>query len=365
MKKFLILILAVALLTLSAGTAMAAVQWVHGNFATNSSGCAQCHVTHAANVASLLKLTSGTNTQSTFCVQCHSMGAGSPYDVDKGIILKTGVGEDADGYIAGWGTVANRVYSYAGGFQKSWDFVSGTMKDTTSVHGVENYDLADASHFMTMGGTGVLTAATVPGGADLTASGTFKCGSCHDPHAGGPSAPNPRLLKVVLPADSTGRYVYFENADSTSWDSNGIRRETAYGKGWNEWCGGCHNVFASAGDRAGHDTAQSSKNPNSKYMHAMGIVVNTVAGDGVATDMGTGTPVAAGSTGNKELLCVSCHKAHGTSAYMDSNADSFVRYDGSYQDNTGTTHSVLLRLDNRDVCYKCHGAATKNTYTLW
>jgi predicted CXXCH cytochrome family protein len=83
------------------------------------------------------------------------------------------------------------------------------------------------------------------------------------------------------------------------------------------------------------------------YMHTSGDVLRA------STD-GTSIPTAAGMTAPTSVgrTCVACHVAHGTTAQMTTIAGQanqvFVE--------TGVSSSVLLRMDNRSLCLRCHAS---------
>ena len=90
MKKVIItLVLTVVYVLAFAGIAFAAnfpapFTKTHYGFSASTEGCAGCHVTHTATAAKLLRT---GNTQTGFCYMCHGPNsAGSPYDVEQGLI---------------------------------------------------------------------------------------------------------------------------------------------------------------------------------------------------------------------------------------------------------------------------------------
>ena len=88
-----------------------------------------------------------------------------------------------------------------------------------------------------------------------------------------------------------------------------------------------------------------------KYRHAMGIRV--AAG---STTLPLANTQPTDNPGENLLVCLTCHFAHGTDKTTSPTA--WHRDDGS-SPATGSG-SALLRMNNRDVCYNCHGAAVKN-----
>ncbi|KNZ71005.1 putative multiheme cytochrome c [Thermincola ferriacetica] len=350
MKKLVLISLVAGLITLMvSANAFAEEPYYHGDFAADTTGCAKCHVTHAGAAKALL--IAGPK-QTDFCYYCHNGILKSPYDAENGQI-ETSTGLHA---------------SLAGGFLKTFDFdnkVYGTDDSntanyvySTSVHGVENYDSNDW-----------LNGVQIPGGSN-TLTGDFRCGSCHDPHAGGtyPAAGvMPRLLKKTLPAAN------LNPADHQDWEFTAVAASTTggfkskvvtdYGVNAGVWCAGCHDLF----NQTAHNAGQTQETITGKYMHRMNFVIN--ASQVTNIQHATIDKLAlADNAGAKTLTCLTCHRAHGTASSVNAGlvfprAASYLHGDGTAASNTQRS-SVLLREKNRDVCYDCHGAAQYNTPTL-
>jgi len=379
MKKLaLITVLAACGLFLMASMAFALVDpYVHGDFATNSKGCADCHVTHAAVAQKLLN--AGNGTQTSFCIACHGNGAtGSPFDVFNGLILEDASFNAATGNVPApgdWDTAAASA-SYAGGFNFAYNFgdtanpADGTVAfDTvTSMHNVRgsatNFgNLANITSYQYDDGD------IIPGSNNIEMD--FECGSCHDPHAGGTynddqADKNPRLLKEVLPASGDTRRVQMVINQSENM-------VTRYTSGFNDWCGGCHDIFNTTEAGSGR-TGYDKTNGRYAYMHKFGVTVDATKW---ATDATVTTPYKVewmpleNSGVPYDISCITCHRAHGSSAEAQPASwdryDQYKGYDGTAQTISGTTvannagsGSALLRLKQRDVCYYCHGAAEFN-----
>jgi predicted CXXCH cytochrome family protein len=363
MKKSMLLIIMVVvgvmIMALPAGAAYFSIQ-THGGWTTSTAGCADCHTTHAAAAAFLL---SAGPTQTDACYACHGPGAlASPYDVVNGAMSTDYIYTDTPRTT--WGS--NIFGSYAGGFNKGFDFQNATdgavghpdvaqtdlatnFVASTSAHNVEEpagtYSAKDIP-----GATWHDEAVHIPGGSvpTSTTDGQFKCGSCHDPHGGALSNAKGRLLKKTLPA-AAGLTVDFDVADAVNTSTYRIDH---YPETINAWCAGCHDYFDAA-DAAGHTALDGH------YRHPMGI---TVTQDGADVSIAKGTPLADG-TDHGALTCFSCHRAHGTQATVSGAAASFNRYNADA--GATATGSALLRLKERDTCYNCHGAATLNTWTYY
>lgn len=362
MKKIL---LTVAMMFLLVTGAEAATK-VHTGFSTDSSGCAACHITHAANAKKLL-LTG--NNQTEFCYACHGTAKpGSPYDVLNGAVLDgTAKFDYTANPIAAWDTLDTIRPSFSGGFAKTFDFqthgdilldpleVGGAMfLGSSSAHSVEA---------ITVGGQSAWNSTNkIPGGTVAVVGDLFTCSSCHDPHGydaedtdgAGAITANARLLRHKLPkytaTPASGNVNLTVDISGANGD-DGTLRVTGYPDATiNRWCAGCHDLL-DVGKNAGVD-----KDTDTRFRHAMGLALPTTAG--VNTSMANGTPLA---TGDK-LVCTSCHRAHGTGATMTTVANNWTGQD--YQNlanaNVAKSGSALLRLKNRDVCYNCHKEASQN-----
>lgn len=360
-KSILMVILAVLVLLVTALSANAAVEpYYHGEFADDTTGCAKCHVTHAGSAAALLV---DGPTQTDFCLYCHGDNLKSPYNA-------------ADGKIT---TATGFKASVSGGFEFSYDFDNAAYDEVdganaanylpvTSMHGVETYDNDDWT-----GGT------QIPGGADASnLVGNFRCGSCHDPHAGGAYTPGngsimPRLLKTELPAATLNVADHDDwtfTAVADSWDQGTgeaqykTRVTTGYGDNAGVWCAGCHDLFnqtaADAGQTPVNDAGSGVTN---RYMHRMNFTIDNDAEGVQAIDAASANVQRiALSVGNK-LTCLTCHRAHGTSITVTNDPvwNRAATYKNSAGGTSATSNStVLLREENRDVCFHCHGAAENN-----
>lgn len=315
----------------------------HGDYTSNSQTCGSCHLTHGAQTAMLLAY---GPTETDFCYFCHgknSMGR-SNYDVETGIVT---------------GNDGVKRPSYAGGFMKSVDpskpeTVNGQVYtyENTSVHSIEKA--------CRMGTISEQVNGDIPGGMKSW-TGSFTCGSCHDPHAGGkyPSTPyrNPRLLRKTL-LDETVRTVYM------SIDYSNTNLPLAYGAGFNQWCGGCHDLFNTEGAERTGSTAFSYHGMD-MFRHKVGVYIPDRQ---FSTSLLDGLPIPTDTKGQTEgtpqwrLDCLTCHRAHGTSVNVSVGFKRFERYNSvdSYSDDQ--QQSALLRLPEREACYKCHGSAEFNVY---
>lgn len=256
-----------------------------------------CAGCHVTHAAPGAKLLFRAGSATAFCLACH--GAGGP---GSKLDVETGTN---------WGYSGGKPTT-GGGFGTGF----------TSVH---NLDYAGP----------------VPGGGSPV-SGGLQCGSCHNPHG----TQNARLLREkVNGVDLSAVVVRMEKDPETE-------QVTAYVSGINEWCAACHPRF-NRGEGAGRSLTPG----DTRYRHPMGVAVTLPPADGVnffGGDMEKGTPLESG-----KLSCLSCHRAHGTKAQMTGFWTAFIGW--LREDGTISKSSALLRLDNRGVCFNCHGAAQYNS----
>lgn len=294
---------------------------VHGDFSATTDACAGCHVAHAAPGPSLMK----SATQTELCFLCHGYGATlSPFDVQRGLFLN---------YVS-----AQWENSSAGGFSEFGGL------PVTSRHNVEGFGSANENSFDSIlpGFTGVL-----PGGSsELTGRG-LQCSACHEPHGG---TRNVRLLRTH----------FFTGAqDKNVRATTGANKIISYDQGFAEWCSACHNRFL-VGKGAGH--TGHVFNDVATFRHAVNVSIADVATVNDRTI--DGTPLQTGrhsaeSSDKNTLVCISCHRAHGTSAVATGHAGTWRR-DTDSMEGTSGSGSALLRMSNRGVCWNCHGAADRN-----
>ncbi|MEW6182844.1 MAG: cytochrome c3 family protein [Bacillota bacterium] len=363
----------ISLLALLFFTALAvpAFAWTHGQFSATTDACAGCHIAHAAEAPKLLK---AGPTQAQFCFLCHGDGCSSaPYDVKDGetrAVVGGGVYASTAGGFVNEFIDANSNYQVDAGEIKpvtSRHSVWGLPGETGGVIGNDNRD----DHLF------------IPGGTNQFAGGSgFACASCHDPHAGGRTpndgyvtgtagSSNPRLLRksiTIQDGANTNLYVSFrmQTVGTFSYTpgagipvDSGVYTVIGYTYGSTKWCGACHNKFKTANwdFRPGQGHANFYL---SMWRHPMDAHVLPPPGfDG---SIATGTPVEEYESdfGVKRLACLTCHRAHSTIADADGWASSWPRDLGAPTPASNT--SALLRMENRGVCFNCHGAGQYNCW---
>lgn len=403
-NKILLALAIVALVALAAPTAAFANFAIHGNYVQDTDACAGCHRAHTSvstitwtdtntpsNQHSALLVTSATEMWQ-FCYACHDgTSQGADTNVENGIYEGTLYGSQ-DATLNGGPfdpTAATSTHVMNGGQWGAWG--GGT----------------DGNNNPTDWGTGT--------GAAIK----MDCATCHDPHG----SPNYRILKSNVDGEYVGGYVPsadplnptpdgWVSSVETGWPATGFRLHTSYPdyvpnyttamyakgydmqtgtenatKGMSGWCVGCHDQYLlpvstfTKSDGTTYSASASMYNANDggglalRHRHPINVALNTYAGPDAASMIVTaGTvPLAhsldesathvAGSpaqTATDWIECLTCHRAHGTTAAMtgyaaDAGAASVVDTDGVARNNfVSGTESALLRYDNRGVCERCH-----------
>lgn len=208
-----------------------------------------------------------------------------------------------------------------------------------------------------------LTISSAPGGDYPAAS--MSCTSCHDPHGN----ENFRLLRGAGPIDD-GDYTFLNPAPeaegiSLQFGAESNTNHTAYHRGMSEWCANCHGEFHAASDPAIH------KHPSGA---AIGAAIASAyrAYNGTADPSG-GTPSASylaqvpfedplttttstnGPSGTSQVMCLSCHRAHASSAPDAGRWDFNVTYlaeDGKQSGSQALPNPYGAA--QRSLCNKCH-----------
>jgi len=271
-----------------------------------------------------------------------------------------------------------------GNFKGGGDFVFLQEDNINDAHGgAANPILGHAAgHSVVSGIKGTVAdpvLALSPGG--LYPGGDMSCVSCHDPHG----TESFRLLY------QTGQTTVSPTTHSITWDativadgismfgpgeSNGYHN--AYKSGYSGWCGNCHGAF--------HNNAGNLIHPSGTLLNTrQAQVYNAYQGTedcidnppGVGTPCGSGTFAGAyladvpfedagmtsattdGATdGSSRVACVSCHRAHATSApdagRWDFNITGLIE-DGGASGSYAIPNPYPADPYQRSLCNKCHG----------
>jgi predicted CXXCH cytochrome family protein len=366
-------------------------------------------------------LISGATTMSEFCNACHGDAApGASTNVVSGVFDSGPSGDlsqpagttHTDGTLVEFETNSSFDATLNGG---GFDRVpEGTI-------GTQAYKTSTSAHDMDLGAG--LTDPMWGDGNAVPASANLTCTGCHDVHG----SSNYRLLKDVVNGNVVGGYIdddtptpwvvsAEEGYPSVGWrkHENGAVQMAAYRpnytsaeyaqsndptQGMSGWCSACHEVYNVRNDATvpqdynyGEYIASidGSVQLGAEEFHRHPVNVSLVGGDpagygdpqtswlrsAVVTtsvlplEMAPGGDAATFRAGEWDygdfMGCLTCHRAHGTSADMTGWAEAALDTTNgtdwypvrSTQPTVSGVNpnftSALLRTDNRGVCERCH-----------
>jgi len=210
--------------------------------------------------------------------------------------------------------------------------------------------------------------AVAPGGAFPSAE--LGCTSCHDPHGNanfrmlhGAGPVQGGLFEFLYPApDATGLALTLPGVEETPTS------HTAYRSGVSDWCANCHGFFHDdVGDSFfEHDYAGDLRGDEADRYDAYAGEQNPQGGDAASaylTQVPFEDPAATidGTRGpgpGARLMCLTCHRAHGTSAPAALRWDARVATLGL--DGLASGSYALPNPygdpNQRQLCLKCHDA---------
>jgi hypothetical protein len=222
-----------------------------------------------------------------------------------------------------------------------------------------------AGHNLNAPGHSIDTDTTIsqaPGGT--FPSVVMSCTSCHDPHG-------TASFRLLYGAREVQGFYNFTNPPPTAVKNSGGAEapddHTAYQGGMSAWCGNCHTNFEQIGITHKHKVGTSlgggiaqaynlyngsddliGGNPNSAYWPEVPFE------DAAMTPGDNDGPSAA-----SQVMCLTCHRAHATSAESAGRWDFNVTFNEEDGDAWGTYElaqriSNLSTNANRSLCNKCH-----------
>ena len=225
-----------------------------------------------------------------------------------------------------------------------------------------------AGHNLDAPGHGLATDTTIgaaPGGT--FPSSLMGCTSCHDPH--GTAA-----FRLLYNARLVQGFYNFNNpapvATKNSGGAESPTDHTAYNSGMSEWCGNCHTNFDDIGTTHKHVTGADDGALGAGIATAYNLYNGSddLTGGVAATaywpevpfeDPANTVSSTAGPSASSVVMCLTCHRAHATSAESGGRWDFNVTFNEEDGDAWGTYElaqriSNLSTNANRSLCNKCH-----------
>lgn len=420
----LVLVAAVLLMVPSVALANFAI---HGNYVADTDACAGCHRAHTSVSSITWQDTLGTNhsallvTSATemwqFCYACHdATSQGADTNVQTGIYEGTLYGTpggtlNGGGFEEVDGQAVTSTHMYKG---SSWGAYGGGYFGTGKTFLPDNSNAGQGPNaFMTGTGNAIkmdcATCHDPHGGPNYRSLKTVVNGNIVGQYGPGGTAIDP---------DPNG----FVSSVEIGWPVNGFRLHTAYpayrpnyttamyakgydmplatqsngatglnvDKGMSGWCAGCHNTYLgpvttwtttnALGVTTSYQSLASVYNAGDggglalRHKHPINVELNTYNGPdkanmvitdpGLPLDHGMNERGAPSNQTSDWIECLTCHRAHGTSAAMtgfasNAGAATVLDADGVARNlfpaigNGGQSPrvpSALLRYDNRGVC---------------
>ena len=346
-----------------------------GGFAQDTDACAGCHRAHTSVQTKLLA--TGDSIYA-FCTACHN-GTGANANVESGTFSAVALAPDPTVFTDG---VSSATHGEAGMGLNGGGFIDA--KKYTGLRGRATAGVGQVTSTHTVkglgGSTGIGTAwgeglagidDPVGGPLETPSEGpglsmTLECTSCHDPHGSKNSSGSEeryRILKNTVNGQTVGNITSNETGtvkDYTRMD---------YKAGTSDFCAACHTQYTStssiydAGDTKGDVTRYRhgvdiavEPGPDAVYTTGNGKTITQNLNEATHIQLPVESPtggisplwVGTGSSGvatiddDDEVVCMSCHQAHGSSATVNNSVLPASSVDA--------TTSTLLRLNNRGVC---------------
>ncbi len=197
-------------------------------------------------------------------------------------------------------------------------------------------------------------------------SSELSCTSCHDPHGN----QNFRFLWGNGITSAGGGYIFRYPAPLAEGISLFLGQEspsnhTAYQAGWSEWCANCHDLYHDeglpgfehpAGHSMGGDEASSYNRYNGPGDPAGGAYATAYIPEVPVEEPSMTVSSTIGAGSSSQVTCMSCHRAHATSAPKSTRWDpnvEFLDLDG-LESGSWPLPNPYTDPDQRALCIKCH-----------
>ena len=190
------------------------------------------------------------------------------------------------------------------------------------------------------------------------------CTSCHDPHGNGEF----RLLYGAGQSVQGGLATFIHPAPEavgiSVFSSETPTRHSAYLDGMSAWCGNCHGNFHAPGGRLVHPSDRALGMQVARAYGFYNGTINPDTGDPALAylpevpfeDTSNTTSSTAGPVASSRISCVSCHRAHATSAPDAGRWDFKVTFleDDGVESGSYAIPNPYAHVDQRSLCNKCH-----------
>ncbi|PIV81028.1 hypothetical protein COW53_06515 [bacterium CG17_big_fil_post_rev_8_21_14_2_50_64_8] len=207
------------------------------------------------------------------------------------------------------------------------------------------------------------TLTTSPGGSFPASA--MGCTSCHDPHGtsdfrflyGAGRVVQGGIANFTNPApDAEGLAVFFGSESQTS--------HTAYKGGMSAWCGNCHGDFHANGTKLIHPSgitlggtiAQTYNQYNGTEDQTGGLAASAYLAEVPFEDAANTTSSTAGPGAGSQVSCITCHRAHASSAPDAGRWDfsvTLLEEDGAISGSYAIPDPYASP-NQRSLCNKCH-----------
>jgi predicted CXXCH cytochrome family protein len=312
-------------------------------FHSNGVGsCGGCHGTHNGRIEPLLLKQTATDV----CLSCHAVRTPIVLSVDP-LLPSTELG------------AGDFVFIGEDNINDAADGALNPIPGHRAGHNVVT---------LSYGITADPTFETAPGGT--FPSRDLGCTSCHDPHG----SEKFRMLWGAGDTDSSGfRFVYSApgGLELGVWgDAESPERHSSYQSGWSAWCGNCHGRYHKETGRFGHPiernlggNARRSYNEYNGETDPYGGLPETAYVPEVPFEDPNGSSTsAAGPSERGEVTCLSCHRAHATSALAAMRWDTTIVHleDDGVNSGSYALPNPYPGASQRALCIKCHVDETRD-----
>ncbi len=223
-----------------------------------------------------------------------------------------------------------------------------------------------AGHNLVAPGHGLAADAThsvAPGGT--FPAGVMGCTSCHDPHGtqdfrflyGAGRVVQAGVATFTNPApDAEGLSLFFGSESQSS--------HTAYKGGMSAWCGNCHGDFHNNNTKLIHPTGSTIGGTIATTYNLYNGTVDQTGGSAATAylaevpfeDPANTTSSTAGPTASSQVSCITCHRAHASSAPDAGRWDfsvTLMEEDG-VESGSYAIPDPYNNPNQRSLCNKCH-----------